>query len=82
MKSINPKELGVDSDKDPYHFKHDLNKILIEAKEDYKIVYFSMRKGTIMPMHDHPNKAVLFHMFFGKFHYISYDKLDTKYKYN
>lgn len=82
LKSINPKELGVESENDPYHFKHNLNKILIEADEDYKIVYFSMKKGTLMPMHDHPNKAVLWNMFYGKFSYIAYDKLIDKFRYN
>lgn len=33
-------------------------------------------------MHDHPNKVVLFNMYFGEFEYISYDKLEDKYRYN
>ena len=41
-----------------------------------------MTKGTLMPMHDHPNKTVLFNMFYGKFQYTAYDKIDDKYRYN
>lgn len=55
---------------------------MIAQDKDYKLVYFTLKKGTIMPMHDHPNKVVLFNMFFGKFKYISYDKMEEKYRYN
>ena len=35
-----------------------------------------------MPLHDHPNMSVYFKLMFGKLSYVSYDKVDDKYKYN
>jgi hypothetical protein len=41
-----------------------------------------MKKGTRMPLHDHPNMSVFFRCVFGKLKYNGYDKVDEKYKYN
>lgn len=41
-----------------------------------------MKKGTRMPLHDHPNMCVFFRMMFGRLNYRSYDKVDEKFKYN
>lgn len=35
-----------------------------------------------MPLHDHPNMAVYFKLMFGKLSYHSFDKVESKYKYN
>ena len=35
-----------------------------------------------MPLHDHPNMSVFFHLVFGSLNYRAYDKIDEKYKYN
>ena len=43
---------------------------------------FFIKKGTRMPLHDHPNMAVFFRLVFGELNYRSYDKLDEKFKYN
>ena len=43
---------------------------------------FFIKKGTTMPLHDHPNMCVFFRMMFGKLNYKSYDKIDDKFKYN
>lgn len=59
-----------------------MNRITIEASEDYRLVLFFARKGAIMPLHDHPNMCVFFRMLFGKLNYRSIDKVDTKYQYN
>lgn len=50
--------------------------------EDYRLVLFFIKKGTRMPLHDHPNMAVFFRLVFGNLHYHSYDKIDEKYRYN
>lgn len=50
--------------------------------EDYRLVLFFIKKGTRMPLHDHPNMSVFFRLVFGKLNYRSYDKLDEKFKYN
>ena len=50
--------------------------------EDYRLVLFFIKKGTRMPLHDHPNMSVFFRLVFGKLNYRSYDKMDEKFKYN
>ena len=50
----------------PEHFKSDLNRVTIEGNEDYRLVLFFIKKGTKMPLHDHPNMAVYFKLMFGK----------------
>ena len=82
MNSMSLKELGIEGPDDPYHFKKGLNRITIEGSEDYRLVLFFIRKGTRMPLHDHPNMCVFFRMMFGKLSYRSYDKLDDKFRYN
>ena len=54
----------------------------IEGNEDYRLVLFFIKKGTVMPIHDHPNMSVYFKLMFGKLNYLTYDKIDEKYKYN
>lgn len=53
-----------------------------ENSEDYRLVLFFIKKGTRMPLHDHPNMSVFFRLVFGGLRYHSYDKLDSKFKYN
>ena len=43
---------------------------------------FFIRKGTRMPLHDHPNMCVFFRMLFGKLNVQTYDKVDEKFRYN
>lgn len=43
---------------------------------------FFIKKGTRMPLHDHPNMCVFFRMMFGRLSYRSYDKVDEKFRYN
>ena len=50
--------------------------------EDYRLVLFFIKKGTRMPLHDHPNMSVFFRLVFGNLSYRAYDKIDEKYKYN
>ena len=85
MQSLKLKELGIegtDHASDQYHFRSNLNKVTIEANDDYRLVLFFIRKGQEMPLHDHPNMSVYFKLMFGKLSYNSYDKLDHKYMYN
>lgn len=85
MQSITPQELGVECEGEcPYHFEGNLNRVTIDGldSEDYRLVLFFIKKGTRMPLHDHPNMSVFFRLVFGQLHYHSYDKLDEKFKYN
>ena len=85
MNDVNLKDLGItgtNSDTDSYHFKEKLNKITIEGNEDYRLVLFFIKKGTTMPLHDHPNMSVYFKLLFGKLNMSSYDKVTDKFKYN
>jgi len=83
MTNITPEMLGVTSREDPYHFAGPLNRVTIDCNEqDYRLVLFFIKKGTRMPLHDHPNMAVFFRLVFGELNYVSYDKLDDKFKYN
>lgn len=61
-----------------------MNRVTItgENSEDYRLVLFFIKKGTEMPLHDHPNMSVFFRLVFGELKYYSYDKIDEKYKYN
>lgn len=54
----------------------------IEGNEDYRLVMFFIKKGTVMPLHDHPNMSVYFKLMFGSLKYTQYDKVESKYKYN
>jgi len=82
MNSLSLKQLGVEGPEDPYHFQKNLNRITIEGSEDYRLVLFFIKKGTRMPLHDHPNMCVFFRMMFGRLNYRSYDKIDDKFRYN
>lgn len=84
MQTIRPEEMGVDCQGEcPYHFQGNLNRVTVDMdNEDYRLVLFFIKKGTRMPLHDHPNMSVFFRLVFGNLHYISYDKVDEKYKYN
>lgn len=85
MQSIPLKELGIDGTdhhEDDYHFQSPLNRVTIEANDDYRLVLFFIKKGQEMPLHDHPNMSVYFKLMFGKLSYYSYDKLDSKFQYN
>lgn len=53
-----------------------------ENAEDYRLVLFFIKKGTKMPLHDHPNMSVFFRLIFGNLQYHGYDKIEEKYKYN
>jgi len=85
MNSIKINELGItgtNSDQDSYHFQKRLNRVTIEGNEDYRLVLFFIKKGTEMPLHDHPNMSVYFKLMFGKLNMTTYDKIEHKYKYN
>ena len=77
--------MGITCEGDcPYHFQGDLNRVTIDGidSEDYRLVLFFIKKGTRMPLHDHPNMSVFFRLVFGNLHYRAYDKVDEKFKYN
>ena len=86
MSNITLNQLGVDSmSDDSYYFKgNKLNRVTIDtdADDDYRLVLFFIKKGTVMPLHDHPNMGVFFRLMDGELEYTSYDKLDPKFKYN
>ena len=82
MNEISLDQLGIEGPNDSYHFQSNLNRITVEASDDYRLVLFFIKKGTKMPLHDHPNMCVLFRMMFGRLNYRSYDKIDEKYRYN
>lgn len=85
MNSIDINELGIsgtDAAADPYHFQSALNRVTIEGNEDYRLVMFFIKKGTEMPLHDHPNMSVYFKLMFGSLEFQQYDKADSKYRYN
>ena len=87
MSAITPLDMGIENELDgtcPYHFKGNLNRVTIDtsADEDYRLVLFFIKKGTRMPLHDHPNMSVFFRLVFGDLKYHAYDKVDDKYKYN
>lgn len=82
MNKMTLNQLGINGPDDPYHFQKNLNRITIEGSDDYRLVLFFIKKGTRMPLHDHPNMCVFFRMMFGKLNYRSYDKIDEKFKYN
>lgn len=68
MNNIDLRSLGIEekgSDNDEYHFKKKLNRVTIEGNEDYRLVLFFVKKGTVMPIHDHPNMSVYFKLMFG-----------------
>ena len=84
MAAIDIDKLGITGRDDPYHFKKNLNRVTIDGKdcEDYRLVLFFIKKGTRMPLHDHPNMSVFFRLVFGNLAYRAYDKTDDKFKYN
>ena len=85
MNSISLKELGIigtTAEEDPNHFKAPLSRVTIDGNDDYRLVLFFIKKGQVMPLHDHPNMSVYFKLIFGKLSYHSYDKVDDKFKYN
>ena len=73
---------GTSQFSEPYYFTKNLNRVVIEGSEDYRLVLFFIRKGTFMPLHDHPNMSVYFKLMFGKLRSHQLDKIDSKYKYN
>ena len=46
------------------------------------MVLFFIKKGTKMPLHDHPNMSVFFRVVFGQLNYTGFDKVEEMYKYN
>ena len=85
LNNIDLKSLGISgnsSKSDNYHFQKKLNRVTIEGNDDYRLVMFFIKKGTQMPIHDHPNMSVYFKLMFGKLNYTQFDKIDDKYKYN
>ena len=83
MMAITPQQLGVEGPTDPHYYQGPLNRVCIDMDEqDYRLVLFFIKKGTRMPLHDHPNMCVFFRLVYGKLNYFGYDKLDEKYKYN
>ena len=59
-----------------------MNRVVIEGNDDYRLVLFFIKKGTQMPLHDHPNMSVYFKLMFGKLRYHQFDKINDKFKYN
>jgi len=55
---------------------------VIEGNDDYRLVLFFIKKGTLMPLHDHPNMSVYFKLMFGSLRYHQFDKVGDKFKYN
>ena len=53
-----------------------------EHSEDYRLVLFFIKKGTRMPLHDHPNMSVFFRLLQGELEYRAYDKVYSKHRYN
>ena len=85
MNQIDLRKMGVSgtsSKEDKYHFEGKLNRVTIEGNDDYRLVMFFIKKGTVMPIHDHPNMSVYFKLMFGKLAMTTYDKVDSKYRYN
>jgi cysteamine dioxygenase len=82
MIDVDLNKLGIDHESDPYYFRSPLNRVTIEGNEDYRLVLFFIKKGTRMPLHDHPNMTVFFKLMFGQLNYRSYDKVENKFKYN
>jgi quercetin dioxygenase-like cupin family protein len=84
MMAITPEQIGVTGPNDPYHFDGPLNRITITGNnsEDYRLVLFFIKKGTRMPLHDHPNMSVYFRLLFGELNYTGYDKVEEKFRYN
>ena len=67
MSKLTPEMVGCSGSDDPYHFDGPLNRVTItgENSEDYRLVLFFIKKGTRMPLHDHPNMSVFFRLVFG-----------------
>ena len=85
MNAIRLEDLGcIDGQNCDYHWQHNLNRVTIDesADNDYRLVLFFIKKGTVMPLHDHPNMSVFFRLVTGNLQYRAYDKVDDKYKYN
>ena len=85
MQNIPLERLGVtgtNESTDSYHFQKPLNRVTIEGNDDYRLVLFFIKKGTEMPLHDHPNMSVYFKLMFGRLNYQQFDKVNEKYKYN
>ena len=85
MNSIDLNRLGItgrNEKEDPYHFQKKLNRVTIEGNDDYRLVLFFIKKGTVMPIHDHPNMSVYFKLMFGSLKYTMFDKVADKYRYN
>lgn len=45
MGNMSLKQLGVEGPNDPYYFQKDLNRVVIEGSDDYRLVLFFIRKG-------------------------------------
>mmetsp|Transcript_48853 Transcript_48853/g.35951 ORF Transcript_48853/g.35951 Transcript_48853/m.35951 type:complete len:113 (+) Transcript_48853:148-486(+) len=82
MNQVSLKQLNIESFDDPKYFQKDLNRVVIEGSEDYRLVLFFIKKGVKMNLHDHPNMSVYFRLLFGSLDYRGFDKLDSKFKYN
>lgn len=83
MDSISLDQLGITGADDPHYFQGKLNRVTIDGEsEDYRLVLFFIKKGTRMPLHDHPNMSVFFKLMFGGLSYRAYDKIDDKFRYN
>ena len=84
MCEITPDTLAIQGQNDPYHFSNNLNRVTIACSDDndYRLVLFFIKKGTVMPLHDHPNMSVFFRLVTGNLLYKAYDKVDDKHKYN
>lgn len=82
MNEITLNQLGIKGLNDPYYFKDEVNRVVIDGCDDYRLVLFFIKKGIRMPLHDHPNMCVFFKLMFGSLNHYGYDKIEEKYKYN
>tara|TARA_B110000503_G_C6886897_1_gene305084 strand:- start:110 stop:457 length:348 start_codon:yes stop_codon:yes gene_type:complete len=85
MNAVKLESLGISGNNqytDSHYFKGSLNKVIVDGNDDFRLVLFFIKKGTVMPLHDHPNMSVYFKLMFGKLKYVSFDKVEDKYKYN
>jgi len=66
MNQIDIREFDIDGSEDPRYFSNPISRMVIDGCDDYRLVLFFIKKGTVMPLHDHPNMCVFFRLLFGR----------------
>jgi hypothetical protein len=79
-------DLGIDGENDPYFFRPEqdhkgrnyppLSATHIEEKEDYAVLLFFLKKGSVMPLHDHQDMILFTRVLTGSLRYRSMDKIN------